>query len=323
MKERIEWIDTAKGIAILLIVLEHTTSIDKSYLGVIFTYISLPIFYVMSGCFYKQVAFKTFIFSKLNNLIIPTLFFFWGACFIYAMMQGIGVYFMIPFKPVYLLDIFMPTEEIYCNGVVWFLMSLFWVNILYYFIQKFLSSYCFIAIIICAILGVSGIVHLPYFIDTSLTALPFFYFGVKIKEWGILGNWKFDNKLWMIIIMCSIFVVLFAQHNSMRSNEYNNSILYHITALSGVSMVLALCKKIGKVSILSTIYGRYSLIVLGTHALLINPIRRFSANYLDGNDIFTFAMVSLIELIVIPVFVKFFPYCCAQKNIFTLLSNEK
>lgn len=40
MKERIEWIDTAKGIAILLIVLEHTTSIDKSYLGVIFTYIS-------------------------------------------------------------------------------------------------------------------------------------------------------------------------------------------------------------------------------------------------------------------------------------------
>ena len=57
MKERIEWIDTAKGIAILLIVLEHTTSIDKSYLGVIFTYISLPIFYVMSGCFYKQVAF--------------------------------------------------------------------------------------------------------------------------------------------------------------------------------------------------------------------------------------------------------------------------
>ena len=45
---RIEWIDTVKGIAIILIILEHTTCIDSKYIGIVFTQITLPAFFALS-----------------------------------------------------------------------------------------------------------------------------------------------------------------------------------------------------------------------------------------------------------------------------------
>ena len=326
MKPRIEWIDTAKGVVILLVVLEHTTNIASTSIGLILSNFRMPLYFVLSGIFFKTYScFWNFLLKKINNLLIPTFFFFWGSCFVYYLLQLAGVHFAIPFKLKYLLDLFLPHEEIYCNGVVWFLIALFWVNIICYPLVRYLHSFLLVSFVIMfGLLGVSGIIHLPYFIDTSLSAVPFFYAGLAIKRVGILGEWKYDNKLLLIAVLCGTLLILFAQHNSMRSNEYSHPLWYHIIALLGVFMILALCKKIGKIPVLSTIYGRYSLIVLGTHALLINPVRRFSLVYLDGNHLFTFTVVSLLELLVVPVFIKFFPYCCAQKNILApLMRNEK
>ena len=50
---RIEWIDTVKGIAIILIILEHTTCIDSKYIGIIFTQMTLPAFFALSGYFLR------------------------------------------------------------------------------------------------------------------------------------------------------------------------------------------------------------------------------------------------------------------------------
>lgn len=328
MKQRIEWVDTAKGIVILLVILEHTTSIATAttFTGLIIRNFDMPLFFVLSGIFFKTYGnIWNFLLKKINDLIIPTLFFFWGSCLVYFVLQSIGVHFVIPFQMKYLLDPFLPNEHFYCNGVVWFLIALFWVNIIFFPLMKYLhDTWLIICVILCGILGVSGIIHLPYLIDTALSAVPFFYVGMVIKKYGILGEWKYDNKLLLISFVCAVFLILFAQQNSMPSNEYTHPYWYHAIALSGVFMILALCKKIGKIPILSTIYGRYSLIVLGTHALLINPVRRFSIIFLDGNEWFTFIVVSLLELLVIPVFIKLFPYCCAQKNIFAqLMQNEK
>lgn len=316
---RIEWIDTAKGIAILLVVLEHTTRIDETYVGVIFTHISLPLFFCLSGCFFKsEISLSLFLKSKITSLIIPTLFFFWGGCLLYFCLQSIGIHFEIPFRWIYVLDIFRPTEEIYCNGVVWFLISLFWVYCIFYMASRF-HNYI-ILLVFSFLLTLSGI-KIPYFIDTSITAIPFFYMGTLLKRFNILETCKYDKYLYLIIIIGIIMLVLFSEDNSMRSNRYKNPYLYHITAISGVLAILALCKKIGDVPLLSSLYGKYSLIVLGTHPLLINPIRRFSIMYFDGSSLLTFIGVISMEFLVIPLFVKYFPYCCAQKSIFDLFKH--
>lgn len=316
---RIKWVDTAKGIAILLVVLEHTTRIDDTYVGVIFTHISLPLFFCLSGCFFKSdISFSSFLKSKITSLIIPTLFFFWGGCLLYFFLQSIGVHFEIPFRWIYMLDIFRPTEEIYCNGVVWFLISLFWVYCIFYIASRFHN---YIILLVFSFLFTLSGIKIPYFIDTSITAIPFFYMGILLKRFNMLGKWKYDKYLYFIIIIGIIMLILFSEDNSMRANRYKNPYLYHVTAMSGVLAILALCKKIGDVPLLSSLYGKYSLIVLGTHPLLINPIRRFSIMYFGGNYLLTFIGVVSMELLVIPLFIKCFPYFCAQKSIFDLLKH--
>ena len=197
MKQRIEWVDTAKGIVILLVVLEHTTNIGSTQIGLILSNFRMPLYFVLSGIFFKTYGnIWNFLLKKVNNLLIPTLFFFWGSCIIYFLLQSIGVHFAIPFKMEYLLDLFLPYENIYCNGVVWFLIALFWVNVICYPLMKYLHGIGLIlCVILCGLLGVSDMLHLPYFIDTALSAVPFFYAGFAIKRAGLLGVWKYDNKL--------------------------------------------------------------------------------------------------------------------------------
>lgn len=163
--------------------------------------------------------------------------------------------------------------------------------------------------------------ELPYFIDSSLTAMPFFYMGMMLKKSNILGDWVYDKYLYQIFIICMLIVAFLAEDNSMRSNRYDNPYLYHITAMCGVIGILAICKKIGRIPLVAALYGRYSIIVLGTHPLLINPIRRFSILFVGGSSLFTFTMVALAEMAVVPLFVKLFPYFCAQKSIFDLFSK--
>lgn len=320
--KRIGWIDTAKGITILLVVLEHTTSLSQTHLGIILSNIRMPLYFVLSGLFFKPYSNGVqFLQKKINNLIVPTLFFFWGACILYFCLQSIGIHFEIPFRWKYMLDIFRPTEEIYCNGVVWFLISLFWTNCIFYILSTFQNHiYTYILLIFSYLFTLSGL-KMPYFIDTSITAIPFFYMGILLKQLNILEKWKFDKYLYYIAILGLIIVTIFSEDTSMRSNRYENPYIYHLTALSGVFATLAICKKIGNIPILSPLYGKYSLIVLGTHSLLINPIRRFTIMYLDGYGIFTFIGVIIAELAVIPMFVKLFPYFCAQKSVFDLLSK--
>ena len=319
---RIEWIDTVKGIAIILIILEHTTCIDSKYIGIVFTQITLPAFFALSGYFFKSsTSFKSFILSKISSLIIPTLFFFWGACLIYWMMQKIGVKFVIPFNWIYALDIFNPSEKIYCNGVVWFLIALFWVNCMFYLLNKNLSlKYQLFIVFFC---GLGGVlmpiwnINLPYFFDSSLTALPFFMMGYLLRFY----SYYIDKYKIYITLLSLLWLAFFSTKNSMRSNSFEAPLLYHITSLFGITTIVILCRYINNIPVISNIYGRYSLIVLCTHPLLINPIRRFSIVYLNGNEIFTFLLVTILEIIIAPVVAKLFPYFTAQKKIIVTTSS--
>lgn len=136
--------------------LEHTTGIDQTHVGVMFTHVSLPLFYCLSGYFWKSDTSAAMFFKgKINSLLIPALFFLGRACLVYYCLQLIGVHFVIPFRFGYIFDIFRPTEEIYCNGVVWFLISLFWLNCFFYFVSSVVQGKMFyFVLIISSLCGV-------------------------------------------------------------------------------------------------------------------------------------------------------------------------
>ena len=72
-KQRIEYIDIAKGICIILVVYAHidTTILDYK-IGIFFDSFRMPLYFFLSGLFFKQYSgIFEFTIKKINNLIVP------------------------------------------------------------------------------------------------------------------------------------------------------------------------------------------------------------------------------------------------------------
>lgn len=71
-KQRIQFIDLAKGICITLVVLHHC-HIETPYL----VYIRMPLYFILSGLFFKTYdGLADFTKRKINKILIPFLFFY-------------------------------------------------------------------------------------------------------------------------------------------------------------------------------------------------------------------------------------------------------
>ena len=70
--ERVEWIDCAKGIGIILVIMGHSICPD-TLLYWLYTF-HMPLFFFLSGLtfnFDKYYEFKSFAINKIKSLLIP------------------------------------------------------------------------------------------------------------------------------------------------------------------------------------------------------------------------------------------------------------
>lgn len=141
-KKRIDWIDIAKGIGILLVLIEHTYTAYNRRMGIIESndtnfFISviksffMPLFFFLSGVFIKSILsqdLKKVFINKFKRLMIP--YFFWGIIYIFFW----SIYQQKwPF--VRLLE--LPIRPIF---VLWFVYSMFLSFIFFWLLQKRFSK---------------------------------------------------------------------------------------------------------------------------------------------------------------------------------------
>lgn len=325
---RIEFIDLAKGICILLVVTLHIAPEIGSKFSFL-TCLRMPLYYCLSGLFFKEYGgFSKFITKKTDKLLIPFIGWYLVSYLIYYVrVLAIGE----PEHIFRLSDLFLEPE--FYNGSLWFLLSLFWCNILYFLISKISGKLGVQALLVigCGIIGwLWGYADLHNFlyIGTTFTCLPFFFMGRQLFNSGILSS---ENHLWKdITILCvcagvSIFYIFFAENpvymrfylNYLVSGDY---ISLYILSIALVVMTLIICKFIGRIPYVSYL-GRYSIIVLVTHGLLNNIFNR-SIRHIFGMPLedATFQLLLLVVIIalmalIIPLCRKFLPYISAQKSL--------
>jgi fucose 4-O-acetylase-like acetyltransferase len=133
-KQRIEFIDLAKGLCILLVVLGHIVPVFNDSLTFVFCF-RMPLYFCLSGLFYKGYGgFGNFMIKKFNKIFIPFVAWYLISYAIYYLgralsnTSGVSIY--------NILDIFHQNDIF--NIPIWFLLCLFWCNIIFAFIQ-FLS----------------------------------------------------------------------------------------------------------------------------------------------------------------------------------------
>lgn len=323
--KRIEFIDLAKGICILLVVLLHI-GIDVNFWGT--TSMRMPLYFVLSGLFFKDYgSLYNLLIKKTNRLIIPFLFFYLLG---YAVYYGVNL--VVYPRPIYgvfdaemIFSLFMPQRRVYFNGPIWFLLSLFWANLLFGIISLKVKKEAWRAVIV-VLLGTLGYflgqyrIFLPFMADIAFSALPYFYLGYILRKSPLLYPNAYDK--YNLLIALGLYVVAAAIDYFFACPRiwfhfniyYGNAILAFLLSATSVGAVLFLCKAVGKLPIISYI-GRYSIIFLGFHHLVFRHLFFIFDETVIRDKWIVAGLTILICLITIPVCKKYIPWFVAQKDL--------
>ena len=320
-KKRIEFIDLAKGVCILMVVMGHCGfPIDIPGWEIV----RMPLYFILSGLFFKDYGgWSKFLIQKTNKIFIPFLFFYLLGNVGYYLIQWIAPQFLITdAKGVF--DVFNNRQ--FFNGPIWFLLALFWCNIIFCTISLYIKSESIRIILVC-FLGFVGwhlgnVLHVfvPLFFDVALTALPFFAFGYYLKRTLILFPNKYDKyNIFFALLFWSISLMLTQTTHFRLSLHYNGLEGWstYIISITSVMSILFLCKIIKRLPFISY-FGRYSIIPLCLHHLIYRPVKIISASFdISGNELLAVVTI-LICWACIPLCIKFIPWFTAQKDLIKL-----
>lgn len=313
---RIEWIDLAKGICILIVVLYH---IEYDFFEKAIS-VALPLFFMISGLFYRQnESFAKFFINKTNKLLVPFLFF--------MISTSILPHAIINHESS--LPIFFTYHEVIYNLPLWFLLCLYNISIIFYFVHRLISrlslkSQYVVILLVSFLLGVMGMelgvlkIKLPFYLDTALSALPFYAFGWWLNSHTIFL--KSPSSKWdiLVIILCALSVCYFVLPIGWLYNAFYTESLWvaYPCGILGSLLIFLITKHIKRIPLLSY-WGRNTIIILCTHFPLITFLAPLLGRWLSGVSFFI--LTSLITLAVchflIPFMQRFFPHFIGKKDL--------
>ena len=189
---RIRYIDIAKGIAIILIVIGHVYPLNGN-VSIAVHYVSLPLFFMVSGFLFNfdkyENNFKALIKNSFIQLILPALI------FSLVIMRDFTVFFSSSDFMSFLWACGVDAGKFHIlrthMGATWFLYCLFLARILLWCFLKFIKYskinqiLVFILVYTIAQIGASlGMMdfYLPWSADISLVALFFMYAGYFLHQ---------------------------------------------------------------------------------------------------------------------------------------------
>lgn len=289
MSKRIEFIDIARGIGILLVVLGHN---DFGYISpfahqVIYSF-HMPLFFFLSGYFLNtNVGFGDFAFKRFNSLLKP---YYFTIFMIYFMSISFGIMGF----PTAIRRIF---KSLYASGYyldwvqLWFLPHLFVVSLYSFFFYKLtvrLNNRVLRWAILILTLWVASLFlkkfypfsvsvfgksytffGLPFSLDLMLLSGFFFIMGGEIRQ--IVTDRAFENPLLFLGSSTSLLLLnfFFKQQIDFNTRLYESFIINTAEAIIGILFVLALSRQIDlrfrRIAAAIKYFGRISLMLLIFH----------------------------------------------------------
>lgn len=210
MKERITYIDSAKGICILLVMMIHIgvpEPIPNVYAA------KVPLFFILSGFFLRSedIAIWRTAQKAFKRLLVPFLFFYILSYVVFYL----GIYAYPPMRGMTeaqgILDCF--NQKQYFNGPLWFLLCLFFVQLIVCAIKNTFHNE-WIRVTIFCMMGLTGYtlsyyqIDFPLAMDTTLVAVPMYWIGHYLKVADVFSHqdrWKIVVPLCCVVYIVSIF----------------------------------------------------------------------------------------------------------------------
>lgn len=316
-KQRIAFLDFIKGVCIILLVSFHVQpsghELHQTFL--------MPIFFFLSGLNFKTYdGFKTFFRRKVNNLLVPLVFFLIIGTVYYFCRNLLESHFVVS-------QAFgrMPLNPISNNIPMWFLFVLFMINIIYYVFVRFLPRWS--VIVLSLLLGVvgywiasHGFVLEPY-VDIVFVAMPFYMLGNEASKFGVINYHPPLFATLALVAATVVWVYLDTPIINMLHRNYPSALLLFGMTTMVIFSLFFVCQQVKRPVPIISYFGRYSLIVLGTHYFVIGILRLIVQEFLGIDDktivwLSILVVTMVIEIPVIYLLIRYFPKFTAQKELF-------
>ncbi len=313
LNKRIDWIDTASGINIFLVVLGHTI-LPQHWINYIFS-LHIPLFFLISGYLFNPQKYPnllSFFKRRAVTLLLP-----------YLLFSLVGyIYWFIYFGSKYYLDPFWQMlqsgDKLYPPVVpLWFLTCLFVVEIYFYILSKKLRSWPLVfAVLVSTIFGFYLSRHKLYLvwgIDIALVAVIFYFLGFELRYNKYIS--KILNMKWLglgaiFFIVLNIILV--------RFHDYPTSMIYHAYGIEWVFVSAAVTGSLGylmlakflKQTILKKIalwefIGQNSLLIFGLHTITYYYVSDLFKDYFhihpQASVLYAFIYTIITILILVPI----------------------
>lgn len=314
MSNRINYIDVAKGLGIVLVVLFHIPDCNKMPFFGLITMFYMPLFFLMSGLFFKPLDKKGMI-KKTKSILVPYLTFY-VVCFAifsaHNVLIGIDSYLLYFFA-----FLFGATNSPTCMPM-WFLLSLFEMFLIMSLIVKIPNKY--IQCVIALFLGLGGyllgkapnilvnVIPLMdytsnanyYFIASTLLCLPFFAFGSVFRKFFLKQNLMLGSSF--LILGMTIHYFDSKWVGTSLCNVQMNIFLFYLSSFFMIYAFIQFCMVIQEIKYVEKVlsyYGRNSIIVLCFHIPLV-PLYKYIHIYNQQISVLmTLLVIMLIEVFVI------------------------
>lgn len=301
---RLNWIDSLKGIGIILVVLGHH-SLPAALDTYIFSF-HMPLFFFISGFLFDFGKYSkssaNFVKGKFRSLIVPYFLFASLTCLFYCLLDAVyqpGIT-NIEFCDANALHriysiVYALGPLISYNPPLWFLPCLFVTELLFYgFMKRYYAEPRKLVfwLIIIGILGYLYAAYVPIRLlwnaDVALTAVVFYGAGnlfkslfslegksvsclvLELNSRFLKGIFEHDNIFNGILILLNVLYLGYlsgfptTEIMNMNTLEYGDFLSFYLLAFSGTLAFVFSFKRIGSSKILEY-YGRNSLIVLAFH----------------------------------------------------------
>lgn len=319
--KRIEWVDTAKGIGLLLVILGH---LHTPYLSTWIYTFHMPLFFFLSGVVYsgRKYTFKEFLKKRIKSLVIPYFSLGFVIYLFYVVVNAVVSPSVGPYgSNLEMLKNFFVQKHFW---TVWFLACLFVVEVLYFWIDRLVREkniiITMISVIICMIgliLYRFGCAGLPWNIDIAMVAQFFFQIGYLFKTEKLaevlFRQKKLGYMLTLSITLCInviagiLCIRLSGSSLDMSVGLYGNEILTFISAIAGIVFAILLSYQVH--SRFFTYLGRNTMLIFSWHSRIVIVLCDYLYSYFgifQTNDIissFAYAVITaiIVFLLLIPI----------------------
>jgi acyltransferase len=275
-KDRIEYIDIAKGIGIILVIIGHSHCPAEVKNFIYFFH--MPFFFFISGVLLSQrYGFSEFISDRVRYLLVPYFIIaFVSIIFSFFISRHYGNYLDVKnaFMNVFEMGfgIKADLERIY-NGPLWFLPCLFYVQILGYMVTS-IKTNDLVRMLCVIIISISGFLlpgESPIGFRGPLIALAFWFAGYMFNKKDFLQKFHSNRMLFKIIATLFLLIIVgfmkrIGGNISMTNVTLNNFVLFLIGGTAGSVAILTSAMAIDKSHGIE-FAGKNAIIFFGFHSL--------------------------------------------------------